>query len=225
MYGVVQEVLGQLGAEGVQCFLLFGSALGARRHFGLLPFANEKDVDLAVFATDTALVEGALSALGLEWHATRFGYHIETGTRFYIDLWLFAHDAEPTSDGYHVRCVGHGDGGCSQWYQEIQRSLPPAFPVERFFPPVQAPFGPYLMPIPAQSSRYLADTYGANWRAKCSGGGSLSLGLDCSDYYATTPFVFASEQPGGAQLLELKVGDTTRRQFRVSAGGVYTEVL
>lgn len=66
-YSVVHEL--QV-VRGVPLALYAGSHLGANRHHGIIPF-QEKDVDFAVFSTDTKLIQEGLDA-AVRMHSDRF---------------------------------------------------------------------------------------------------------------------------------------------------------
>ena len=129
IYALTGEIADALDGAGIAHSLYSGSLLGAWRHGGVIPFAD-KDVDLAVFETNTTKLERILDELGVAWHLTDFGFHIMgrtlvpewvprygaygwvreaagggTGTDYYVDLWLHA------SVGGKSWCVGAGDKG------------------------------------------------------------------------------------------------------------------
>ena len=58
-------------------------------------------------------------------------------------------------------------------------------------PDVLYPFGPYLLPIPYDSTGYLNLEYDIHWNISCSEYDAL---IPCSHYYKTIPFVFIENE-------------------------------
>ena len=162
IYSVVYSLIREFEATGTPIFLYAGSVLGARRHHGLIPW--DKDVDLALFSTDAAFVKRILNSLNMKWHINRgdgFGFHIDTEFKQYIDIWMYERI------GNIAKCVGV-DNGCMRWHRKMQQKII-EYNASVFFPPVYAPFGPYILPIPHDSTTHLNLKYTNNWREKCGG--------------------------------------------------------
>ncbi len=207
-YSIVFNILKVLYTSNIRATLFGGSVLGARRHMGIIPF-GEWDVDIAVFSTDTDAIEKLLNAEKIKWSYNEygFGYHINNGTNYYTDLWLL----QSFENGDAI-CVGIKKlGGCKLWYSHFGRGnslrmAKPAIYNSWVGPDVLYPFGPYLLPIPYDSTGYLNLEYGIHWNVSCSEYDAL---VPCKKYYGRTPFVFVES----ASKHVLRVGKEVKQVF------------
>eukprot|EP00578_Thalassiosira_sp_NH16_P012246 CAMPEP_0181119422 /NCGR_PEP_ID=MMETSP1071-20121207/23596_1 /TAXON_ID=35127 /ORGANISM="Thalassiosira sp., Strain NH16" /LENGTH=250 /DNA_ID=CAMNT_0023203973 /DNA_START=72 /DNA_END=821 /DNA_ORIENTATION=- len=143
-YNLLANIVNQFAKHGIQLFLYGGSLLGARRHFGIMPW--DGDVDFMVFATNTTAINHVLdNDLKLEWRyntdgdgpgTTGFGYHVYTPFRD-IDFWLYG-----SVNATHSSCVGV-ENGCQRWYRRFWNALPPAYETNQLLPSTVVPFGPW----------------------------------------------------------------------------------
>ena len=163
-YDALKRLMDEFAREGVTSFLVTGSVIGALRHGGIIPW--DKDMDIAVVNATASLVERVAVAAkmpsykpttdGVGPGSGGFGYMIGTGTKQYIDVWMFTE-----SDG-KLQCTGI-DNGCRRWYKKYRNADPPIYNEDMFFPLKQVKFGPYMMPVPSQTERYLDFKY-KHWR-------------------------------------------------------------
>ena len=113
IYRFTYRIVNAFLHDSVPIYLFSGSVLGARRHHGVVPF--DKDVDFALFSTNTTYIEHVLGTLNIKWSYntdgkgpgnTGFGYHLYTPFKHYVDIWLFDY----VHDGQKVTCVGVRNG-------------------------------------------------------------------------------------------------------------------
>ena len=192
-YKYIYTIINGLYKKKIRSTLYGGSVLGARRHMGIIPF-HEWDCDIAVFSTDTDTIEEVLNENNFQWHYNElgFGYHINNGTKLYIDLWLLTQ-----FDNGDATCIGVAKkGGCELWYSKYSAGGKLGLGKPTIYnawaqPDVLYPFGPYLLPIPYDSAGYLNLEYGIHWNISCSEYDAL---IPCSHYYKTIPFVFIENE-------------------------------
>ena len=209
VYDEVEYIIDLFNNEKIKSSLLFGSVLGVKRHHAAIMKHLEKDVDIAVFETNTSLIMEVLNNGGVaNFHETNFGYHIYTRYHYYIDLFLFAR-----SNVSNVKCIGI-NGRCSLWYRRHHKREPDIFPVSWFFPTVLAPFGTHMVPIPCESDLFLNKVYGDTWRKKCMGQDLSSV--PCTTLHRRFPFVFISRKGSNSGWTEtLKIGDKVIHTYSV----------
>jgi len=155
-YNFYAHVVNTFASHGIQLLLNQGSLLGARRHFGMIPW-DEQDVDFMAFSTNTTKIEYVLKNV-LKLHAaqnrdgegpgnTGFGYHVNTpNLGRYLDLWLFG-----AINTTHEGCVGV-ENGCKRWYNKYKwtNGEPPYFENGILLTDScsRIPFGQWLFPSP-----------------------------------------------------------------------------
>jgi hypothetical protein len=76
----------------VPCVLFAGSAIGVKRHHGIIPF-GEKDIDIACWSDDWVkdhtLIEATLDAIFPNWYVSLQGYYVPIkGSSHFLDIWL-----------------------------------------------------------------------------------------------------------------------------------------
>ena len=170
-YGFLANVVNQFASHGIQLLLSQGSLLGARRHFGIVPW-DEQDVDFMVMSTNTTAINHVLDVLKLKWTYnndgegpgnTGFGYNIVTPFSRYVDFWLFG-----TINATHSACVGV-DNGCKRWYRKYKwkNSQPPHFKTAQLACS-QIPFGTWMFPSPHNVDAVLNGQFrSTNWATRC----------------------------------------------------------
>ena len=155
-YNFYAHVVNTFATHGIQLLLNQGSLLGARRHFGMIPW-DEQDVDFMAFSTNTSAIEHVLKNV-LKLHAaqntdgegpgnTGFGYHVNTpACDRYMDMWLFG-----AINSTHSGCVGV-ENGCKRWYTKYKwkNGEPPYFENGILLTDScsRIPFGQWLFPSP-----------------------------------------------------------------------------
>lgn len=172
-YDLLAEMVNRFAAHGIPLLLYGGSLLGARRHFGIMPW--DWDLDFIVFETNTSKINPVLDTFlerNVTWRynddgdgpgTTGFGYHVDTPHR-YLDLWLYA-----PLNSTHVGCVGRDDG-CRRWYKRFMPNTPPpADKIDLVLPCSHLPFGPWMFPSPHNAEAVLDRLYTPNWREQCKG--------------------------------------------------------
>lgn len=202
MYHKAARMVRAFRDHGIHILLASGSLLGARRHFGVVPW-GDKDVDFLVLSTNTTAIEYVLSdVLKAEWDHQRdgdgpgrggFGYNVKGGKEvpgMYVDLWLYG----PTgADGDKYHCVGIEDG-CRRWYKKywgFGHRTPPVFAANDVVPPATIPFGPFLFPAPQNPDAVLDVMYFKLWRRRCKGWGRG--GEPCTGLMKQYPFVYVDQ--------------------------------
>mmetsp|Transcript_18289 Transcript_18289/g.27542 ORF Transcript_18289/g.27542 Transcript_18289/m.27542 type:complete len:366 (+) Transcript_18289:241-1338(+) len=211
-YALTYKLIHELQKQQIHVTLTFGSHLGALRHHGVIPF-EEKDVDLAVFSTNTSKIKRAIRAtlstqphLNLTFSEAYFGFQIPATKELqtYIDVWMFKNVASQT------RCVGHQlpDKSCKRWYRDFHDKPPPIYRYDDWFPFRTELFGTERVPIPATNipiESFHFDDRGPNfWNKTCGPDrrwwekGQKWLQVDmrerkCSHKYNAYPFVFKKE--------------------------------
>ena len=198
IYKVVYALFDAFEKNGVPACLILGSFLGAERHAGVIPF-GEKDADIALFSTNTSLIEEIIDdvAGSTMWHRNTdgkgpgsdgFGYHVGeryvagsseryiAGSNYYIDIWLYE------QQGSAVKCVGH-HGGCVRWMRKY-RNNPKwyNFDFDDFFPFRYLKFGSRELPVP-RTTQFLQTWY-PKWQSKCGYKGQS----ECSDLMSVYKF-------------------------------------
>jgi len=224
-YDEVAAIMKALDDQGIDSFLMGGSALGAHRNHGWI--VGDKDVDLIVMSTNTAEINHALKIAGYIFgrttplagsfvlHSAGFGYHIDLWCQKkqdtnYMDLWLF----EEVSDD-EVQLIGY-ERGAHRWCKMQWKESCYPFPKSYLYPVKYVPFGPYLMA--SASEKYLESNnqYGKTWNTKC--GGWSRGNVDCSRYYNSQTFVFWSQDKEGNRVATAKKGNKIQHQFVVKNG-------
>jgi hypothetical protein len=172
-YDFFANIVNQFASHGIQLLLSQGSLLGARRHFGFIPW-DEQDMDFMAFSTNTTAINHILdNVLKLKWsynfdgeggrNNTGFGYHVVTPFQRYIDLWLFG-----TINATHSGCVGVGNG-CKRWYTKYkwENGEPPFF-FTADLACSQIPFGAWMFPSPHNADAVLNGQFrSTNWATNC----------------------------------------------------------
>mmetsp|Transcript_906 Transcript_906/g.1478 ORF Transcript_906/g.1478 Transcript_906/m.1478 type:complete len:426 (+) Transcript_906:74-1351(+) len=212
-YALTYKLIRELQNQQINVTLTFGSHLGALRHHGVIPF-EEKDVDLAVFSTDTSKIKRAIRTtldtqqhLKLTFSETDFGFQIPSTKEFqtYIDVWMFKNDASN-----QTTCVGHQlpQKSCKTWYKNFHAKPPPIYRYNAWFPFRTELFGTERVPIPATNipiESFHFDDRGPNfWNTTCGPDRRWNekierwvkvdmLERQCKDKYNLHPFVFKKE--------------------------------
>ena len=131
LFDTLKEVTDKFAQKNMTFWLCGGSALGAVRHKGLIPW--DKDIDLHLLNVQPEEVRGAAKELGLNIFAnvdgvgpgprTGFGYLLDISERCkckqYIDLWLMSE-----VDGGKIQCTGVRKG-CFRWHKKYKGAPPP----------------------------------------------------------------------------------------------------
>lgn len=99
----------------VPCVLFAGSAIGVKRHHGIIPF-GEKDIDIACWSDDWVkdhtLIEATLDAIFPNWYVSLQGYYVPIkGSSHFLDIWLHGPSVNSISKEKAIdlpsRCIGH----------------------------------------------------------------------------------------------------------------------
>ena len=163
-YALTYAFIREFERRNIPIFLTYGSLIGAARHHGIIPF-SEKDVDFAVFSTDSdsvgAAIQAALTSQGVgtsTFEESNFGYQYEarrhgnplisneTNISHYFDFWFF--DSYTNGAGEkQAECVGRHKTGCSEWYQMFWARSAPAYKYSDWFPPRYQVFGTHRVPV------------------------------------------------------------------------------
>ena len=97
-------------ALNLPCVLFGGSAIGVKRHHGIIP--NDKDIDIACFSTDWNLdskrLEHILNQINTNWFVSLQGYNVPIkNSPYFLDIWL--HGPATTTTGTiddPTKCIG-----------------------------------------------------------------------------------------------------------------------
>mmetsp|Transcript_34479 Transcript_34479/g.74535 ORF Transcript_34479/g.74535 Transcript_34479/m.74535 type:complete len:344 (-) Transcript_34479:2464-3495(-) len=211
-YDLLANIVNQFATHGIQLLLYGGSLLGARRHFGIMPW--DGDVDFMVFSTNTTKINHVLDhVLKLEWRynndgdgpgTTGFGYHVVTPYRD-IDFWLYSF-----VNTTHSSCVGVKNG-CQRWYRRFWNAPPPAYKTDNLLPCYTIPFGPWMFPSPRNVEVVLDRTYTPSWTKNCKGWQKGVVA--CESMFEEYAFVHTD-----GNVYTLKKGRTVIASFRVMNG-------
>ena len=173
VYDVLGRVMNEMQRHNISAWLSDGSALGAVRHQGIIPW--DKDIDIHVLSTNTILIEQILKDLNIGNHKNSdgkgpgiggFGYSVGISKichcNLYLDLWLF----EESRFDQTITCKGWGDNGCKRWFSLHKGLPPPKWKHSDIFPLRYIQFGPnptYKFPVPNNIQEYLTFHFG-NWK-------------------------------------------------------------
>ena len=214
-YALTYKLIGELQNQQINVTLTYGSHLGAMRHHGVIPF-EEKDVDLAVFSTDTSKIERAIRTtldtqphLNLTFKESDFGFQIPATKELltYIDVWMFKNDAS----GNTTTCVGHQlpKKSCKTWYLNFKAKPPPIYKHDEWVPFRTQLFGTERVPVPATNIPIEISDFDDRggpglWNTTCGPHRRWNaerkrwdkvdmIERKCEDKYDAYPFVFKKE--------------------------------
>lgn len=214
-YALTYKLIRELQNQQINVTLTYGSHLGAMRHHGVIPF-EEKDVDLAVFSTNTSKIERAIRTtldtqphLNLTFHESDFGFQIPPTKELttYIDVWMFKNDAS----GNTTTCVGHQlpKKSCKTWYQHFKAKPPPIYKLDAWVPFRTQLFGTERVPVPATNIPIEISDFDDRggpglWNTTCGPHRRWNaekkrwfkvdmIERKCEDKYDTHPFVFKKD--------------------------------
>jgi hypothetical protein len=163
-YALTYAFIREFERRNIPIFLYSGSLIGAVRHHGIIPF-SEKDVDFAVFSTDSEIVGAAIQAaltsqgfdkstfekcnFGFQYEARRHSDPLtrnETTVSHYFDFWFFESESDDVGRK-KAKCVGRNKIGCNEWYRMFFARPAPIYEYSDWFPPRYQVFGTHRVPI------------------------------------------------------------------------------
>ncbi|WGL51481.1 hypothetical protein P5P86_16125 [Nocardioides sp. BP30] len=151
----IEEVLAALGKVGIEGFLAYGTLLGAVRGGRLI--GHDSDADLGYVSSHTEPADVVLESFRIQRDLTSLGYRITrySGAAFKILV--------PESDG-SLRGLDVFGGFLREGHLHLMGEIRARFEREWIFPLGTATLEDREFPVPADTDRFLAITYGPRWR-------------------------------------------------------------
>ncbi len=152
----VEEVLDALRRAGVEAFLAYGTLLGAVREGQLI--GHDSDADLGYVSAHDHPVDVIRESFRLQAKLAEMGYptHRYSGGAFKVNV----READGSMRGLDVFGGFMRDG-----YLHLMGEIRTPFRREWVFPLATATLEGRTFPVPANSDRFLAATYGESWRS------------------------------------------------------------
>jgi lipopolysaccharide cholinephosphotransferase len=150
LYNMLQRFDNIMAEHNIRYYCTGGTALGAIRHGGIIPWDDDADVSMEKVFFDKA--KKLFPRDGLKWiDNERFGARVslETDTFLSIDIFII----ESTIDGFSLA------------YEEAKQNWPhEVVKREEMYPLKRVKFGCITIPVVNNTEAYLARQYGEDWR-------------------------------------------------------------
>lgn len=165
LYKAYDDVARALDGAGIRHWGACGTALGAMRHGGIIPW--DDDIDIGIRDADMARARQALADAGHKFHAIWYGAKIDD----VVDIFTFGEDGHYASYWARLR-----------------------WPKEYFAPGEldslkKVPFGPTQLIVSDKVEVYLARAFGSGWKTHCIVKPPHEFGRLWSMVYHTNPLI------------------------------------
>lgn len=156
MLDITEQIIEIVREEcGVQCWLAFGSLLGAAREGGVIAF--DSDVDLAYLSDKTSPVELNLEMYDIARALRRRGLRVLSKSGAFVTVLFDAPDGAEGSVDIYSTFVFDGN-----LYETATVRSP--VPASEIVPLRTIAFEGRQLPVPHNFERLLEESYGPNWR-------------------------------------------------------------